>query len=145
MKIAMIFIAFGLLAGVIQRIINTLVGLDGPRYAPADDQKRNHRDQNNLYESPHKGFAPNHGCVRVYVAGVVYDDQLTHDPVLLVEGQRINVYRTTSQVDKLALFCVLCEGEFGFRINKFTDQPGGGHSIHTGSRPPGTCPPSLSR
>jgi hypothetical protein len=28
MKIAMIFIVFGLLAGVIQRIINTLVGIE---------------------------------------------------------------------------------------------------------------------
>jgi hypothetical protein len=30
MKSAMIFIVFGLLAGVIQRIINTLVGLETP-------------------------------------------------------------------------------------------------------------------
>jgi hypothetical protein len=30
MKIATMFIAFGLLAGVIQRIINTLVGIETP-------------------------------------------------------------------------------------------------------------------
>ena len=30
MKSAMIFILFGLLAGVIQRIINTLVGMENP-------------------------------------------------------------------------------------------------------------------
>jgi hypothetical protein len=52
----------------------------------------------------------NKGALRVYVARVMYDDQLTHNLVLLVEGQRINVYYPASLVDKLTLFRILRDG-----------------------------------